>query len=524
MILSTLALGCVSRAEAEAECGSGVFHGQVTRVLSSPGAWKKTAGLLLREIHRRAEPPVLLENPAFIRAIEDAHHRLFDDLPAKNVEAASIRVDLKGLETAERVVWGQEVRVVTRVESLDPCPRAGSTFVKAVKLDPPDPVEDAHHRYLEVPICHARPDWGTFKLYYEVNSDFDRSKPTIMLPGSGQVEESWAGFADRYKNEVLETDCNVVVFQYRGTFASRIDRVAIHRKLDWSEAYQIFRIENVVEDMDRVRRDLLGTDGKLHLWGCSAVAVVAAAYLAKYSRHVPRAFLSGFFKDTAAACRSAVQFFERFLAERKLTASFDKIVREGRLPVEQLLFVLQRLLYSDQQRAEALIREAASGNAKLLDEETARQGTVDAFIRTCQLNAPQGVVFMYETNIPVYEDGRPDINAVFYKIGEPIRRFVPAGERNPKPLDLENLESVCSEVLLLAGTLDQVAPVEEMEKLRRLLPRSRLAIFQAYHCFYDQKTIRNRISELFYRGGLESAELGSFLRSGTCKSTFVELR
>ncbi|MBI4863220.1 MAG: hypothetical protein HY815_23575, partial [Candidatus Riflebacteria bacterium] len=213
-----------------------------------------------------------------------------------------------------------------------------------------------------------------------------------------------------------------------------------------------------------------------------------------------------------------------FPASRFLRPLFDSIVKARVAPLDQVLYLVQHLLYSDQDRAEALIRDLAAGRVKVLDEETAKNGTSDYFARSVQLNWPHGAVFMYETNIALFKDGTPDINAAVYRMGEPVRKHVPLEIRGDRPLRIDGLHAIKSEVLLLAGTLDHVAPVGEIQKARDALPRSRLVVFKGYHCLGEMKPIRNRATGLFYKGGLDSPELVKFLKSPACKSTFVEIR
>src|SRR4030066_2044855 len=55
---------------------------------------------------------------------------------------------------------------------------SGSHFVQD---DHKYPVEDFYNRNINVPIDYNNPGEGTFTLYYQLNSDFDFNKPTIIF-------------------------------------------------------------------------------------------------------------------------------------------------------------------------------------------------------------------------------------------------------------------------------------------------------------------------------------------------------
>ena len=57
----------------------------------------------------------------------------------------------------------------------------------------------------------------------------------------------------------------------------------------WTEAWRIFRSDQWIEDIDAVRRELVGENGKTSLFGASGGAFLVAQYLSKHGAHVERA-------------------------------------------------------------------------------------------------------------------------------------------------------------------------------------------------------------------------------------------
>ena len=58
----------------------------------------------------------------------------------------------------------------------------------------------------------------------------------------------------------------------------------------WALAWRVFNSEQWVEDIDTVRRKLVGQRGGILLYGASGGAYLVHQYLMKYGAHVQRAF------------------------------------------------------------------------------------------------------------------------------------------------------------------------------------------------------------------------------------------
>jgi len=388
----------------------------------------------------------------------------------------------------------------------------------------PCPEPDFHHRYIEVPVCYTHPDRGVFRLYYEINSDFDPHRPTVIIPTDGQRSESLVGWADKYK-DMFGLTCNVITHEYRGMPCGRIQEIGEER-IDWKKACEDLNTDNAVEDIERIRRDLLG-DRKAFLLGGSGTAMMGLKYLSKYHRHIERAFLMSFFKDAEASSRSGLEFFDSFLQQHKLETEFAAVMKRPDIAPEQFLFLVQRLLYFDQDATRELIEKTARGDMSLVSEWEPKLGTVDDFIRSARESQPWTVVFMYETNIEPREPGKPDINYPFFTMAAPLNELAARGLIPTRRFDVENLEAISTEILLVGGTLDQVAPLSDLQAIHERLPDSRLAVFEAYHCLQvpaEAKKCRGGLIDVFFRHGHDSDELRRFLNEAGPESRFLELR
>lgn len=99
-------------------------------------------------------------------------------------------------------------------------------------------------------------------------------------------------------------------------------------------------------------------------------------------------------------------------------------------------------------------------------------------------------------------------------------------DTNNDLFNINNLEKVDFPVLLVAGTLDQVAPVSEMIRIHNELPNSRLAIFEAYHSLQssaESKKCRSELANTFFHSADENEAVREYLERDDTPCKFLEL-
>ena len=286
--------------------------------------------------------------------IEDTYKVLLSDYILKDVTLLNISVKLKNVSFGKSNLNGVEMNFINSVQKIYPnFPQSENSYLYK-DLNPGIPDEDYYHRFIDVPISYNQPNKGTFKLYYELCSDFDKNKPTVLIPTDGQRSLSQVGWADKYK-KLFNLNYNTVTYEYRGMYCSKIDAIS-GEITNWIEAYKILNSDNVVEDIERIRQDLL-RDEKINILGGSGTAMIGLKYVAKYPEKVNRAFLMSFFKDAKGSSESGVLFFNNFLKENNLNETYNKAITNEKIELKQLLFLIQRLLYSDKEEVKQLIVE-----------------------------------------------------------------------------------------------------------------------------------------------------------------------
>ncbi len=453
--------------------------------------------------------------------LEHNHKTLLRDAGGEAAGDLGISLRLTGVHAEPRRLAGRRVHVIARVDSIYPDAADRDRGHRHADLSPARPAPDVHHRFLDVPVDHDQPDGPTFSLYYELSSDHDPARPVVLIPTDGQRTLSQVGAADRYR-EMFGLEATTVTFEYRGMPASAIAGLDT---MAWARRAHVLSTDQVVEDIECIRRDLLG-DGKIHVLGGSGTAMVGLKYVAAYPQHVGRAFLMSFFQDARGSSEAGVAFFAEFLGERGLREAYRAAIQQPGVQERQLLFLIQRLLYFDADRAARLITATAAGDRSLYRDLTDQLGSVEFFIRSARVHKPWTVVFMFETNQPVTLAGRPDINDPFLRMAAPVRAALGEDAARARRFDIPGLNTVDTEILLVGGTEDPVAPVTELQRIHAQLPRSALAVFAAQHCLQGPvgaRQARAALANHFFAHGLAPDTLHAHLAAGQPENRFLRL-
>lgn len=352
-----------------------------------------------------------------------------------------------------------------------------------------EPPTHAETRSVRAPVDHDCAAEGRFDLEYGVLRPFDPQKPTVLVVADGQqFYVSPAGFA-RATTPLFEDHFNIVGVFGRANAPALHDRVAVGGTADWSAAYRFYRARQWVGDLDLVRQDLLGSEGRVRLYGRSGGALLAHEYMAVHGRHVDTAFtqatvnhyLAGrlglesdrFWEELGDQDRAALAGLLDAHPDRRITAAY--------LLQRQNFFVPHAELAGART---ALIAELVANDRAAL-EARAERYQIDA-IR--QMTAsPRGAaiaVRLYEFYAPVAHlasDGfRPD-KAVMADLSAPLLR----AEVSPPPgMDFEALRRVRGDVTLLAGRWDHTCDYRTQSALAAFYPRARVALVDDDHQFH----------------------------------------
>ncbi|WP_245450035.1 alpha/beta fold hydrolase [Rhizobium leguminosarum] len=154
---------------------------------------------------------------------------------------------------------------------------------------------DAHHRYLNLPTDYTDASSKYFRAFYLLSPNFSPKGPVIFLLTDGQMELVYPGMEFSFFDKQLP-GVSYVLIGHRGHYPTLFPEVYPNGKLDLGRAMRLYGSWQRVEDIERVRQDmvsanLLSSDGRIMIFGASGAGVLAQQYLHRYGEHVTRALL-----------------------------------------------------------------------------------------------------------------------------------------------------------------------------------------------------------------------------------------
>lgn len=395
-------------------------------------------------------------------------------------------------------------------------------YISNISLFAECPKEDFTHHYIDVPIDYSNPSLGTFKLYFEVNNDYNSTKPTLFIITDGQQPINVNGKPDFYK-ERINISLNVVLIEHRGMPCSKIDYVYEDGNLNWRKAYTVFDSNNVVEDIESVRKSFLVQNTKILITGGSGGGVLASQYLAKYSKNVSKAFLERTTDNTKTSNIREKEFFNSLLTENNAFEKFNK-VKESNI-VKNIVFfsILQRIGYDylpEEKMQVKLIETLYNNDLSLFNklyEKYKENGFIDPtiidpkFLKQYLEEQPFMSVRLYEIFDGV--SGSEPNNAFNYYFLEPLKNL---GLQH-KTIDVrDKLANIDTKVLLVTARWDHVIPYQEMVAMHTNMRHSSLIILNDTHSLTKNIECKNNLLRIFIENENDSSAINEYLNSGEC--------
>jgi pimeloyl-ACP methyl ester carboxylesterase len=349
-------------------------------------------------------------------------------------------------------------------------------------------------RTIRVPFDHRDANLGTFPLEYLIGNTFDPKKPTVIYITDAQQFQMQRGLMPQHQAQLFGDRFNVVGIVGRASAKEVQQRVTrADGSVDWKLAWRLLRAEQWVDDIDAVRRDVVGSTGKVMIYGRSGGGFLSHQYLAKYAQHVTRAFTQAavnpyleaelhinpdrFAQEIAAADSSLPKKLEEVLARdpRQRLIILKVLQRQNFfVPIAQLAAERARV-----------INELHAGNTALLTELRAKYQVDDS---NALIASPRGIgirVRIFEFYAPVAGEQR-DKGAAFSidELARDIAAPLLALGITPATSPFAPLHRAQTDVFLLAGKRDHTCDYRTQIALASYYPRHRLLIVDDDHVFH----------------------------------------
>lgn len=380
---------------------------------------------------------------------------------------------------------------------------------------------DSTHRYITAPVFYDRPQAQSFQLYYELNKDFDPSLPTLFFFHDGQQPFGAVGDPDALKQK-YGVKFNFLRMAHRGISCSPIEGIQKDGQINWKLAFDIFRSENVIEDMDLIRRDLLGDNGTMFVFGGSGGGILAAQYLAKHPEGVAKIYMERATADNGATDKWAKEFFFSNLQADNVYADFVNLISSKTVPLPELLWVLQRSGYdhppSDHFQRD-LILGLMNNDFTMYQKWSTQYQDISLIAPDWQQKMLPGIVRIFEfdplvgtTSVQV-----PSVVDAIEPLIRPLTELEITGVISSGPINvLPTITGLETDTLLVAARWDHVLPYQSMQVMNKALPHSKLIILDDTHGMVRSEQCHIGLFKAFFENGKESPEFAHAMNSAQC--------
>ena len=356
-------------------------------------------------------------------------------------------------------------------------------------------------RTVRVPFQYDHPEHGAFKLYYELGKPFDPAKRTVFVIGDGQQFYVRKGLITPLQEEIFGDRFNVVGIIGRGVNETVAQRVKHGDSIDWLEAYEIFRSSEWVEDIESVRKDLVGASGKICLYGRSGGATLAHQFLAKHPDHVLTVFTQASynpFLDVEFGLSSDTFWEEIGHSDAALQPLLIEALSRHPSERSRIVLLLQR------QNFFVPANQIAGERAKLIRAlHDWDQAMIDKLSEDYQVNAmlgflaapdPAANVREFELYAPIFAQRHrrtsqridPDLE-VSELFSQPLLEMLEKKQIAVPTMDFHAAHRTEADVFLLAGRFDHDVDYRSQLALASAYPNHRLLLLSDDHTFLELK-------------------------------------
>src|SRR5689334_12961147 len=211
----------------------------------------------------------------------------------------------------------------------------------------PEMASDARHHYLNLPIDYHDPESPLYRAFYILSPKFKAGGAVVFFLTDGQMELV-TPTSDPAFFEAELPGLSYVLIGHRGHAPTLFPEVYVDGKPDLHRALRFYGSDARVEDIERVRRDMLQkgmlpADGRIMIFAASGAGVLAQQYLQKYGDSVSRVMLV----STGAPDLSLARGWDyaRAFADYDADAAtaLEEIARQDKVSFESLSYMLFQL-------------------------------------------------------------------------------------------------------------------------------------------------------------------------------------
>ena len=374
---------------------------------------------------------------------------------------------------------------------------------------------------INIPIDYSDIKLGQTKISYELGADFSPLKPTVFIIADAQQFYIRKGAVEQLQSSLFDSSFNVVGIISRNNNEDLKKLVSDKNgKIDWIKSFHIFCWEQYINDINEVRKKLLGIHGKILLYGQSGGGFLVHQYLSMYGQYVERAF-------TAAAVNGHLdeelginhdKFWDEVTRKNSSFASkFYMLSKNKYFPRELISMLFQRQNFFI--KPDSLQFERAKLLDALLNKDTT---LINIYKEKYQIDAiqsfyasPDGIpikIRLFEFIYPLIKTFKiksdtlqPDLENLYYS-SLPLIDAYNNNQINPQPMSFNNLHKLNTEVFILSGRWDHTSDYRSQIALASCYVNHYLFIANDNHTFISLKKekLYNYLLIAFLKYGIQN--------------------
>ncbi|KTC75991.1 Proline iminopeptidase [Legionella birminghamensis] len=341
------------------------------------------------------------------------------------------------------------------------------------------------------------------QIYYKLLSPFNPQKPTLLVINGGPGGDH--NLIDLFRGTELDKKMNIVGFDHRGLGCTRF-------LSPWMPTYEagIYSMGRAADDIEAIRKDLLGEDGKWFVYGVSYGTMLGQQYAIKYPEHIGGMILDSAFHDSQAINIARQQFMSLYIrGDKTVSDLFDQVIEK----YSDLQFAILRTIfnysygYDGRTKAIPIFLQQLANTTSRKDARKMIGNT-----RSLPLTGMSRHIVCEEIwDYPAEQDSNAFYFAPFRDCGV-FKKY-----RNPMAFS-EELKKLDIPVFIWGGRYDPVTPIQAMREMHQLIPESLFweHPYAGHGLIVESSACALKLADMFFSGN-SVTEIETLANSKDCQ-------
>lgn len=356
---------------------------------------------------------------------------------------------------------------------------------------------------ISVPIDYTNPKVGKTTVSYELAAPFSKNKATIFIIADAQQFYVRQGAAKDLQVTLLDTSFNVVAIINRSNNSDLKSLVTDNDgNIDWQKAHHVYSWYQYINDINEVRKKIVGNAGKINLLGQSGGGFLIHQFLSIYGQYVDKAFTASpvnYHLEAALGINHDRFWGETSASIPDFSDKIKQLIAQGTIERENIVMLFQRQHFfvapdSLPSEREKLLNILINNDTNLIKQyqEKYQIKAIQQFY-TSAAGIPIKVR-LFEFIFPLLNKMcnkenilMPDIENLYFS-SQPLTTLYQEQKIQPRIMDFKPLHSLKTNVFVLAGKWDHTVDYRTQIALAFCYPNHTLFIADDNHTFTNLKS------------------------------------